>query len=237
MSNPKCPFLETRTMTYCNAYPIKKMIPASPLAQEPGLCGTASFHECPAFIEASHGHGGTETVRGFLLRTDYYFHAKHGWVAHAKPQGDEVRLGIDDFAQRLIGPVDRVSLPQKDTVIRENGVAFLVHSGTRTIRVTSPVDGVVRAGNTSLEADPGLLNRDPYGNAWILSVSMTGDGTGCLFHGGVARRWLDWEIERLHRTLVQDLGLTMTDGGEVLPEVSSRLNDAQWNRVVSLFLE
>jgi glycine cleavage system H lipoate-binding protein len=237
MSDRKCPFLETRTMTYCNAYPVKKMIPASSSTQEPGLCGTANFHDCPSFLEAGHIHGGAETVRGFTLRTDYYYHAKHGWAALAGPQGDEVKLGIDDFAQRLIGPVDAVSLPPTGMVVSENGVAFLLHSGNRTVRVTSPVDGVVRARNHMVETDPGLVNRDPYGDSWILSVLMAGDSTSRLFHGSVARRWLDWEIERLHRTFVQDLGLTMTDGGETLPEVSSHLNDAQWSRVASLFLE
>jgi len=102
--------------------------------------------------------------------------------------------------------------------------------------MVSPGDGIVREINRKVVEDPGLINRDPYEEGWLFSMHLAGDWIPRLYHGGVARQWLDWEAERLHRMFSSDLGITATDGGEALTDISSRLNEAQWSRIVALFL-
>jgi len=53
-------------------------------------------------------------------------------------------VGIDDFAARLIGKVDRASVPAAGAPVKENSVCFLLHSGHRTVRMVAPADGVIR---------------------------------------------------------------------------------------------
>lgn len=236
MSEERCPFLEIRTVTYCKAVPVKKMIPIETASREPGLCSSERHRECAAYRELESHDEEVESIRGFRLKAGCYFHPRHLWVAMSGEAPDEARVGVDDFAQKIIGPVDRVSAPPEGSLVRENNVAFLLHSGNRTARMIAPANGVLRAVNRKLESDPGIVNRAPYKEGWILSMHLSGDGIGRLYHGSVARKWLEWEVERLQRAFSQDLGLTATDGGECLPDLSGRLNDAQWSRIVTLFL-
>lgn len=235
MRERKCPFLETKTVTFCKAYPVK-MIPTDRMSSSKSLCNTTHFEECSLYEEVSGKSRGVENVRGFHLKPDYYYHPKHLWVALPDEDDGEARIGIDDFAARTIGKVERVSAPGVGVHAKENSVCFLLHSGKRTVRMVSPANGVIKAVNPSVAADPSILNRDPYFDGWVFSMKLRGDAVDGLYHGNVAVTWFESEIERLQRAFSQDLGITATDGGEALVDISSRLNDAQWEKIVSQFL-
>jgi hypothetical protein len=100
----------------------------------------------------------------------------------------------------------------------------------------APVDGVVKAVNPKVGADPSILNDDPYSEGWIFSLQLKRDAVKGLYHQTVARKWFESEVERLQRVFSSDLGMVATDGGEALTDISSRLNDAQWGKIVSQFL-
>jgi len=177
-----------------------------------------------------------ETVRGFHLQSDYYYHPKHLWVAPYDGGAGEARVGIDDFAARLIGKVDRASVPAAGAPVKENSVCFLLHSGHRTVRMVAPADGVIKAVNPKVGAEPSIVNDDPYSEGWIFSMRLKGDAVKGLYHETVARKWYESEVERLQRVFSSDLGMLATDGGEALKDISTRLNDAQWGKIVSQFL-
>jgi hypothetical protein len=67
-------------------------------------------------------------------------------------------------------------------------------------------------------------------------MRLKGDAVKGLYHENVARKWFESEVERLQRVFSSDLGMMATDGGEALTDISSRLNDAQWGKIVSQFL-
>jgi glycine cleavage system H protein len=145
-------------------------------------------------------------------------------------------VGIDDFSSRLIGRVDRASVPAVGVAVKENSVCFLLHAGPRTVRMVSPASGVVKAVNPKVAADPSIVNDDPYSEGWIFSLRLKGDQVKGLYHENVARKWFESEVERLQRVFSSDLGMLATDGGEALAEIGGRLNDAQWGKIVSQFL-
>ena len=235
MKETRCPFLETKTVTFCKAFP-SKMIPLDRMSSSGGLCNTCHYEECSLYGEVSGAGKGMETIRGFHLKSDYYYHPKHLWVAPYDGEESEARVGIDDFSARLIGRVDRASVPAAGVAVKENTVCFLLHSGQRTVRMVSPASGVIKAVNPKVAADPSLLNDDPYSEGWIFSLRMKGDAVKGLYHENVARKWFESEVERLQRVFSSDLGMMATDGGEALSDISSRLNDAQWGKIVSQFL-
>jgi len=234
MKETRCPFLETKTVTFCKAFP-SKMIPVDRMSSSEGLCNTCNFEECALYSEVG-GVKGMENVRGFHLQPDYYYHPKHLWVAPSPGGEDEARVGIDDFSARLIGKVDRASVPAVGVAVKENSVCFLLHSGQRTARLVSPANGVIKAVNPKVAADPSILNDDPYSEGWIFSLRLKGDAVKGLYHENVARKWFGSEVERLQRVFSSDLGMMATDGGEALTDISSRLNDTQWGKIVSQFL-
>ena len=234
MKETKCPFLETKTVTFCKAFP-SKMIPVDKMSSSEGLCNTCHYEECSLYSEVHGSVKGMENVRGFRLQSEYYYHPKHLWVAPNDVEG-EARVGIDDFSARLIGRIDRTSVPAVGVAVKENSVCFLLHSGPRTVRLVSPVNGVITSVNPKVAADPAILNDDPYTEGWILSLRFKRDAVKGLYHETVARKWLESEVERLQREFSSDLGMTSTDGGEALTDIRSRLNDAQWRKIVSQFL-
>ena len=144
MKEGKCPLLEITTVAYCKAFPVKK-IPVDKVSATKGLCSTVAFQDCSLYREINGANRGTQSVRGFLLESGCYYHPRHSWVCASIGAEEEARLGIDDFAARILGPVDRVSVPAAGSALKENGIAFLVHSGPRTLRIVAPVDGVVRS--------------------------------------------------------------------------------------------
>lgn len=235
MKETRCPFLETKSVTFCKAFP-SKMIPVDRMSSSEGLCNTCGYEECSLYSEVRGTVKGMENVRGFHLHPDYYYHPKHLWVALSSGEEDEARIGIDDFSARLIGRVDRASVPAVGVAVKENAVCFLLHSGGRTVRLVSPADGIVKAVNPKVAGNPSILNDDPYSEGWIFSMRLKGDAVNGLYHENVARKWFESEVERLQRVFSSDLGRMATDGGEALTDISSRLNDAQWGKIVSQFL-
>lgn len=235
MNEPRCPFLETSAATLSKASPAKGTS-GDRASAERTLCHTAGFRECALYHEAQRAGEGPETVRGFRLEPDYYYHPKHVWVASSPEGGNEARIGIDDFAARLIGRIVRASVPGEGMPVKENTVCFLLHPGKRTVRLVAPASGSVRAVNPRVAADPSLINRDPYGEGWIFSLRPEGHAVEGLYHGSVARRWLESEVERLQWIFASDLGMTATDGGEALADISDRLTDARWAGVIRQFL-
>jgi len=235
MKETRCPFLETKTVMFCKAFP-SKMIPVDMMSSSESLCNTCHYEECSLYSEVSGGVKGMENVRGFHLKSDYYYHPKHLWVAPRDGEEGAARIGIDDFSARLIGRVDRASVPTVGAAVKENSVCFLLHSGQRTVRMVSPANGVIEAVNPKVAADPSILNDDPYSEGWIFSMRLKGDAVKGLYHENVARKWFESEVERLQRVFSSDLGMMATDGGEALTDISSRLNDAQWGKIVGQFL-
>ena len=98
--------------------------------------------------------------------------AEHEYVLKTDA-GDIVQVGITDYAQGELGDVVFVSLPKV-------GEKFDTHEPFGTIEAVkavselySPVSGVVTEVNDSLDADPAVVNRDPYGTGWMVKFRVT----------------------------------------------------------------
>jgi glycine cleavage system H protein len=100
---------------------------------------------------------------------NFYFTKDHEWVA---VDGDTATIGISDFAQKQLGDVVFVELP-------EIGKALAVHQAIGTIEsvkavseVFAPVAGEVIEANAGLGDAPESVNQDPHGKGWIIKVKM-----------------------------------------------------------------
>ena len=117
------------------------------------------------------GHDGT----GYSLSPgnqefigDVFLHPTHVW-ARVEEQG-KVRIGLDDFAQRLVGRIYNVGLPVAETRISNEGAYWrIVHAAGET-KVPIPIKGTLEKGNEKLMVSPSLINQDPYGEGWALYV-------------------------------------------------------------------
>ncbi|MBO9705293.1 MULTISPECIES: glycine cleavage system protein GcvH [Arthrobacter] len=99
--------------------------------------------------------------------------AEHEWVASTEQDG-VVRVGITDFAQDALGDVVYAQVPEAGTAVTANDVVGEVESTKSVSDIYAPVSGEIVARNESLDADPALINSDPYGAGWLFEVRIAG---------------------------------------------------------------
>ena len=99
--------------------------------------------------------------------------AEHEWVHRTGV--DTVRVGITDFAQSSLGDVVFVQLPAVGTEISAGETFGEVESTKSVSDLYAPVSATVVAVNTDLDANPQLVNSDPYGQGWLLELRSEGD--------------------------------------------------------------
>ena len=88
----------------------------------------------------------------------------HEWV---RVEGAELVIGITHHAQELLGDLTFVDLPKVGKTLKEHDTLSVVESTKAASDIFAPLTGTVTAANAALSADPGVINRDPYGEGWI----------------------------------------------------------------------
>ena len=93
---------------------------------------------------------------------------------YVKPTGDSgvVRIGITDYAQGELGDVVFVELPKAGAALGKMQVFGTIEAVKAVSELFSPVAGTVVEANGALESDPALVNRDPYGDGWMIKVKV-----------------------------------------------------------------
>ena len=100
---------------------------------------------------------------------DLLYTESHEWI---KREGDNIRVGITDHAQSELTDVVYVELPKLERVVTAKEPIAVVESVKAASDIYSPVKGTVLEANKGLEADPGLINREPYGQGWIFVLKI-----------------------------------------------------------------
>jgi glycine cleavage system H protein len=102
--------------------------------------------------------------------------AEHEWLSGSVEAGETVRVGITDFAQDALGDIVYVNLPEVGTEVTGGGVMGELESTKSVSDLFAPVDGKISAVNDALNDNPELCNSDPYGDGWLVELTV-GDGT------------------------------------------------------------
>jgi len=108
---------------------------------------------------------------------DLLYTETHEWI---RREGENVRVGITDHAQSELTDVVYVELPKMDRQVNAREATAVVESVKAASDIYAPVKGTVVEVNKALEADPGLLNREPFGEGWIFVLKI--DDPGDLKH-------------------------------------------------------
>ncbi len=108
-------------------------------------------------------------VGGYLVKGDRYYTKDHEW---AYIRNGKAQIGITDYAQKMLGDIVYVDLPEKDQDIEAGETLANVESVKNVAPVYSPVTGTVIEVNEDLSDDPSLVNEDPYDAGWIAVVEM-----------------------------------------------------------------
>jgi glycine cleavage system H protein len=102
------------------------------------------------------------------LPADLRYTKSHEWLRKL-PDGT-VEVGITDHAQQALGDLVFVDVPEAGRQLSAGDACAVVESVKAASDVYSPLAGEVTAGNPKLASEPELINRDPYGEGWILRL-------------------------------------------------------------------
>ncbi len=174
--------------------------------------------------------------RWFDQPGDVLYHPGHAW---ALPEGgDVVRIGIDDFAQKLLGRPSALVLPEVGSRLEQGEKGWQIEVDSRRFDLLAPVGGEVVARNEAVIRDPDLLNRDPYGEGWLLEVRgpRTQSGLRTLMRGELARAWLSSLERSLFDRMPSEVGLVMQDGGIPVSGIARALSPREWERIAGEYL-
>ena len=209
----------------------RKIVPDGEMECVWAEAGVVPYKLCDSHYDCSNCsfdivmRGGKELIprrtlsRGGKLCTHRFYHHCHTWAqVEAKAF---VRIGIDDFGQNILGPIEKVCLPLRDEKIGKKSIR--IKARNTIIPLTPPVDGYVEEVNEEIINEPQLTNASPYERGWLVLLRPTRlvRNLRHLFYGAAAIQWFDLEMFRLAALIStqlntrkdEELFMTLPDGG------------------------
>lgn len=176
-------------------------------------------------------------ILGFLLALDYFYHPGHSWVR--MEYGGLVRIGMDDFAWRLVGFIDEINLPEIGARIKASERGWTLRREEKIAPIIAPVSGTVVARNYRVMLNPKLAKDDPYGEGWLLMVEpeKMGSTLDGLMNYENAEIWLEKEVAELDGFVEENYGMALAaTGGERPDDIYGNMKFVGWDRLVEKFL-
>jgi len=176
-----------------------------------------------------------QVAEWFHVPDQIQFHPGHAWARAG--DAELVTVGISDFAQKLVGKVSAIVLPEVGSRIAQGEKGWSLVSDGKSVDMLSPVDGVVVAVNDKALASPDGINRDPYGDGWLLKVRAPRLAANArqLLSGSLAKRWMEEVCDNLRGMMEPSLGRVYQDGGVPVDGMARNLNPERWDQVARSF--
>jgi glycine cleavage system H lipoate-binding protein len=175
-------------------------------------------------------------VSGLKIADNYYHHIGHSWV---QPLRDGwVRVGIDEFTAKVLGPAYPINLPSVGDFLMQGEAGWVLNRNDHQAPMQSPVSGIVFAVNDRIKEQPEITHDDPYGEGWLLllnPVSLKID-VKALYLGEKSFRWIENEIQNLMKFLGSTYDRLAATGGDLIDDVYGHFPSIDWNQLVRIFL-
>ncbi|RLB40497.1 MAG: hypothetical protein DRH12_09950 [Deltaproteobacteria bacterium] len=175
-------------------------------------------------------------VDGFSVPQGFYLYEGHSWAK--VEENPSVRIGIDDFVAKVLGPFDRIECPLMGKKVEQGKAAIKIMHGEKQAHVLSPVTGIVTSINPQVRNLPELANDAPYGEGWIMTVhsSTIRDNLKHLFINEESRNFISKEAKRYLELIEDVIGPLSTDGGLPVNGILGTIPRLGWERLCRLFL-
>jgi glycine cleavage system H lipoate-binding protein len=178
-----------------------------------------------------------QQVKGFDVPMGYYFHNGHAWARIES--GGYIRVGLDDFALKVLGEADALDLPLIGKELDQSKAGWGLKRKDNLADVLSPVDGVIMEVNSNVRENPKLANNEPYGDGWLFMV-RTPDIKGTMKSLMVDQDSLSWigtEVNHLETMIEEVAGPLAADGGYLADDIYGNLPDLGWKNLTQKFLK
>lgn len=102
------------------------------------------------------------------IPTEFKYTKTHEWAS--KDEDDVITIGITYHAQKLLGDIVYLELPELETQVHEGEEFGVIESVKAASDLYSPINGEVIAVNKELTTSPGIINTDPYHEGWLIKI-------------------------------------------------------------------
>ena len=176
------------------------------------------------------------SVSGYAVADGYYYHRGHSWAMI--DYGARIRVGLDDFATRLLGPNKKLEVPSLGDKVVQNEIGWVLRRDKHRAEMLCPVQGIVTAVNQKLLDTPELMHKSPYQMGWLFMVEPTRMKKNLkdLMTGQEGEDWMENEATRLRNLVAQEYGATASAGGFPVDDIYGNLPEIAWETLVHEFL-
>jgi glycine cleavage system H lipoate-binding protein len=203
---------------------------------ECGKCDFDQYFEDVWTTKAKAFPAEMQQVKGFDIPMGYYFHNGHAWARIES--GGYIRVGLDDFALKVLGEADALDLPLIGKELDQSKAGWGLKRKDNLADVLSPVDGVIMEVNSKVRENPRLANNEPYGDGWLFMV-RTPDVKGTMKKLMVDQdslSWINTEVNQLETMIEEVAGPLAADGGYLADDIYGNLPDLGWKNLTQKFL-
>ncbi len=178
----------------------------------------------------------TTLLDWFYLANDFHYHKGHTWVK--MDTENTAMVGIDDFAQKLLGKPDRVLLPKPGMTLEQGDRGWQVQFDRKLIDILAPINGEVVEINEEVLNSPELINQSPYEKGWLLKVKSKkiNQDLKNLLSGNLAKSWIEEVIANIGSTMSEDPHPVLQDGGQLITGFAKEISPGKWDQFARKFL-
>lgn len=180
-------------------------------------------------VREAPSHVVPALVSGFKVPENMRYHSGHTWAL--SESRELVRVGLDDFASKLIGKIESIALPQRGRWVRQGQKIWTIVRDGKSVDMVSPIEGTVSDVNQAVANDPNLALKDPYGEGWIVTVQAPDSKINFrnLLGGALARMWTEDSALRLRKRMPVAMAAALAqDGGVAVDDITTQLPNEDW---------
>ena len=107
-------------------------------------------------------------IEGYNMPDDLIYHEEDTWI---KVEDDKVRIGMTDFFQKAAGDIVYVDLPFEGDDVQQGEPFGKAQSSKWIGKLIAPISGTIEEVNYELDSDSTIINKDPYGEAWVIVLA------------------------------------------------------------------
>jgi len=174
-------------------------------------------------------------VAGFQVPENVRYHAGHTWAL--SESREMVRVGMDDFASKLIGKIENIALPQRGRWVRQGQKIWTIFRDGKSVDMVSPIEGTITDVNDAVARNPELARKDPYGEGWLVTVQAPDSKINFrnLLGGTLARLWTESSALQLRNRMPAMAGAVAQDGGVAVDDLTAHMPDEDWAKITREF--
>ena len=168
----------------------------------------------------------------FQVPRDFFFHPAHTWARKAAE--GRLRIGMDDLAQKLLGPISDLNLPAVGSRLEAGTTGARLRADGQWIDLIAPVTGTVATVNQKLSGG----DLDPYGTGWLFEVEVEDEARALrnLLSGEHAEAWMAADEASIRDRCGEELGVVLQEGGTVAPGFARLIDPERWADLARRYL-